>query len=390
MKILFFLLILFELSFSYGQYGNTDKFPVYSIKPDSITKGYVDQSGLKQGSFFSYNKNGTVNFIRTYKNDTLDGFLGCYSPDEFVNSEQFYKNGKYHGIKFDYYEKNVLKSQGFYNNGLKHGLFLEFYNNGNLKYEGFYQNDTLFGDEIYFHQNKIIRSIGNKNTGNYSTYDSTGRLENNIIYQNGKMIRSKVFYPDSMKQSKRQFVAPKILDQINFKKGNTLILEELYSNYGKNDREPNFLSGANIVLDDSSLVIHFEDQIFIVSSEGIYHCSSCMDYDSNNEIAVSYFGANREVYLNEKNEEDVRYFIRDEKISISNFLITVSRQELQCDDTGNNPVNIEYKSKQLNINGLKNIQLFEFDIDKNGEPEIYIISYESCLGLYKILRVSSH
>ncbi len=57
MKILFFLLILFELSFSYGQYGNTDKFPVYSIKPDSITKGYVDQSGLKQGSFFSYNKN---------------------------------------------------------------------------------------------------------------------------------------------------------------------------------------------------------------------------------------------------------------------------------------------------------------------------------------------
>ncbi len=77
--------------------------------------------------------------------------------------------------------------------------------------------------------------------------------------------------------------------------------------------KPNFLSGANIMLDDSSLVIHFEDQIFIVSSEGIYHCSSCMDYDSNNEIAVSYFGANREVYLNEKNEEDVRYFIREMK-----------------------------------------------------------------------------
>lgn len=79
--------------------------------------------------------------------------------------------------------------------------------------------------------------------------------------------------------------------------------------------------------------------------------------------------------------------IRDEIIPSKEFKIIVHRQKLQCNDTGNNPLTIEYKGKTLSIANLKNIQVFEYDADKNGRNEIYIISFQSCDGRYKILKV---
>ena len=101
-KTIFLIIILFQTLTLFGQVGSIDTLPVYKIIPDTLIKGVRDSNGKRQGVHYQYNDKGTINFIRTYKNDTLNGFLGCYSPKGFVNSEQFYKNGKRDSLWFDY------------------------------------------------------------------------------------------------------------------------------------------------------------------------------------------------------------------------------------------------------------------------------------------------
>ncbi len=388
MRLFIFLISLsFNLN-GFCQYGTTDKFPVYKIHPDTLIKGYTDNEGLKQGSFFSYNKNGTVNFVRTYKNDTLNGFLGCYSPMGFVNSEGFYKGGKRDSIYFEYDGENNLESKEFYKNGLKHGIFLKYYPNGNLKYEGFFQNDTLIGNAVYYYPNKIVQAIGNTQNGIYQNFDKSGRIEGINTYANGHIIRRQIFYADSLKREQAVFIHPTPFLSEDLKNSTNLKVDILFSNYKAPTREYEIISGATFSISDSCLTIRFGNIIYWVKPEGLYQCRSCADYDSNNDVPVPYFGTNIEFFTNENNEEDVRYFERDDVVPSKDYKIIVHREDLNCDDTGNNPLTIEYKGKKVSISNLKNVQVFEYDVNKNGLNVIYIISFESCEGRYKILRVS--
>ncbi|MES2656639.1 MAG: hypothetical protein V4620_13675 [Bacteroidota bacterium] len=386
--ILFLTILVSSCSSQTEQEVSKTNTSVYKIKPDTLIQGYKDQNGLKQGSFYTYNSNKTVNFIRTYKNDTLNGFLGCYNPNGYINSEQFYKNGKPDGIYFEYEGANKIVSKGYYKEGLKHGVFIEFHENGNLKYEGFFQNDVLVGDEIHYYPNKVIRSIGNTESGNYQYFDNAGNLKRNIEYEKGVITRTQIYCSDSLKKLPHTFIKPKALQTKDIKNTSTLKVEELYSNYQTTSNEMDFIEGASITWVDSSLAIRFDRFIYFIKANGLYRCKDCADYDSKYNMPVSTFGTNREMFTNEKNEEDIRYFERDETVPSKKYKITVHRQQLQCDDTGNNPLTIEYKGKTLSIANLKNIQIFEYDSDKNGQNEIYIISYMSCEGHYKILKIS--
>lgn len=370
-----------------GQVGAIDTLPVYKIIPDTLTIGERDSNGYRQGTHYQYNVNGTINFIRTYKNDTLNGFLGCYSPKGFVNSEQFYKNGQMDSLWFDYAEGNILEEKGYYKNGLKHGIFLKFYKDGNLKYEGYYQNDTLVGLEIHYYDNKQISAIGNKKNGEYKTFYKNGKISDIFYYENYHVSRHLHYFIDSLKNEPPKHILPKPLNGSNIVNKTKLKVDELYSNVTGSVNSMDFVTDAAICLDDSLLTIRFYSDIFVVKGDGLHYCSGCINYDSENQLAYNSYGTNMELFTNENNEEDVRYFERDEKIANSSYNITVHRNQLQCQDTGNNPMTIEFQGKTLELKDLKNVQIFEYDANRDGVNELYIISYQSCLGLVKILRV---
>jgi len=389
MKQLLILSFLFlSLACRAQQFGSSDEFPVYKMIPDSLSIGYKDAQGLKQGSFFFYDEESEkLNYIRTYRNDTLNGFLGSYSPKGFVNSEQFLKNGQREGLEFSYYEGNKLESKGFYKDGKKHGIFLEFYENGNLKSEEFYQNDTLIGDQIYYHENKVVSTIGNRVNSHYKHYDSTGFLTRVETFENGKWKRIQCYYPAIFKQSIPRPVKPRSAKGKDIKNNTTLVVEELFSNYANRENDWLMIEGQapDISLDDSVIAIRFNQKMFTVHPDGLYQCYQCMDYDSDRNFPLTYYGQNFKV--NEEQEYTYEYVVEDVHFPMKNFEVIVHRQKAQCMDTGNNPITIVHKGKKMELFNLKNILFFTWDSDKNGSDELYIISYASCDGLYKILRV---
>ena len=207
-QIIILSLLFLQTLTLFGQVGSIDTLPVYKIIPDTLIIGGRDSNRYRQGVHYQYNNNGTINFIRTYKNDTLNGFLGCYSPKGFVNSEQFYKNGQMDSLWFDYEDGNILAEKGFYKNGLKHGIFLEFYKNGNLKYEGYYQNDTLVGLEIHYYDNKRISAIGDKKNGAYKTFYKNGMISDIFYYENYLVRRHLHYFTDSLNNEAPKYIPP--------------------------------------------------------------------------------------------------------------------------------------------------------------------------------------
>ena len=388
-QLLVLPLLVLSLSCFAQQFGSTAQYPVYKIIPDSLDKGYVDAKGLKQGSFFFYEEESSkLHFIRTYRNDTLNGFLGCYSPKGFVNSEQFRKNGLKDGFEFSYYEQNKIESKGFYKDDKKHGIFLEFYENGNLKSEEFYQNDSLVGDRISYHANKQVWGIGNRVNGHYKHYDSTGFLLEDETFENERRKRIQVYYPQIFKQSNHRFLKAQLLKSKDIKNHTTLVVEELFSNYSdRNDLLSMEGSAPDVSMDDSIVAIRFDRTILRIQPEGLSRCQGCINYDSDKNFPISFFGLNVKESENEQHEYTYEYVLEDVHYPMKNFEVIVHRQKAQCMDTGNNPVTILHKGKKLELLNLKNILFFPFDADKNGADELYIISYQSCDGLYKILRV---
>ncbi len=107
------------------------------------------------------------------------------------------------------------------------------------------------------------------------------------------------------------------------------------------------------------------------------------------ELNIDFaFGVNKEAYEAKmsmrENAEDycVKYrFKRDYgEVYITNGIP-------QCGDTGHNPLKIVRKGKNLEFPYLRNILMFEYDIDQDGKKEIYLFDYACCeneLTIYKI------
>tara|TARA_Y100001954_G_scaffold179756_1_gene191403 strand:- start:90703 stop:91785 length:1083 start_codon:yes stop_codon:yes gene_type:complete len=352
--------------------------PVYKIIP-KLKEGKKDSLGKKQGVFYSYNKNGKVNFIRTYINDTLNGFLGCYSPKGYVNSEQFYKNGERDSLFYEYYKGNVLEKKGYYKKGLKHGIFMEFYENGNLKYEGFYQNDTLIGNEVYYYKNRKIRAIGNKKNGLYKEYNLVGDIESILTYQNGDISRYQKFYPYKLKKLKREKIPLKIINNDSLIINNTnLKVEELYSNYQSKQRI-GFIHSFTVLHKDNEISIHISKEgkvglTYVITKGGIEECYGCVNFDSDHIYKSYDYGA----YVEGDSVQNIQH---------TEYQIIVKQKGMNCLDTGNNPVTIKSIKGDIDFKELRNVIIFNYDSDDDNFNETYIISYESCDGKFRILRV---
>ena len=86
-------------------------------------------------------------------------------------------------------------------------------------------------------------------------------------------------------------------------------------------------------------------------------------------------------------EWDIKYV--KEKVMHKTHLgvLTVDVQDSKCDDTGTNPISIDYKGQSLTIKNIDNLQFLEYDTDNDGKKELYILTYASCEGFLKIYKV---
>ena len=132
----------------------------YSSGIERLKEFYIQ--GKQNGLSKSYNLNGTISSISNYTNDTISGLYELYS-DNKINQILNYEKGE------------------------QNGPFKTFYSNGVVSTEGYMTSDDVTYDKFTYAQNGDISSIDRYIDGTQTsrkTFDSKGKLENEIDYKN--------------------------------------------------------------------------------------------------------------------------------------------------------------------------------------------------------------
>lgn len=161
-------------------------------------------NGKENGRGVEFNENGIVSSILDYKE-------GALLRQQRVN--RLDKNNKKTGNWVDFHDKYATKRETQYENDLKNGFLKEYDTKGNLIKIEKYVNDILQKDaeelkrpEVIkqYHSNRKVKEQGayidGKSIGLHVLYDSTGKIEKGINYENGFKISEGLVDNDNLKQ----------------------------------------------------------------------------------------------------------------------------------------------------------------------------------------------
>jgi len=163
-------------------------------------------NGKENGRGVEYNENGLVISILDYKN-------GALLRQQRVN--KFDKNNRKTSTWVDITDNFATKRETQYDNDLKNGFLKEYDTKGNLIKIEKYINDILQNDaqelkrpevlKQYYPNRKLKQQgayIDGKSAGLHVLYDSTGKIEKGINYENGYKISEGLVDADNLKQGK--------------------------------------------------------------------------------------------------------------------------------------------------------------------------------------------
>jgi len=227
-------------------------------------------------------------------------------------------------------------------------------------------------------------------------YDKNGKIISQIWRKDSLIIREKRNYPDSLLNQKRKFIKAKVVQSDTSIINNTnLIVEELYNKANMMEVVLSdsvtipfdFISEIGFYKHEKNNYIGVQNEIFIIKPDGLENCESCINFDSNDALKTINYFTNVKVVKKTNGEYDISYPEKDVKynLSIGNLIVHVRR--LMCDDTGNNPLTLINNGKSIELRNIHNLMAFEYDSNKDGLNELYIVSYESCQATYRILRI---
>lgn len=148
--------------------------------------------GNQNGLSYDYNKNGLINGIKNYSNDTINGLYEVYENGR-LDRNYSYDKGRQNGPYKTFYADGSLKSEGFLVNGGTNFEKLGYWQNGTLSRKEKYIEDTLTSMETYNHKGEKENSFDCKNkTGKFTTSHNNGTtiLTNELVNGtlNGKLL----------------------------------------------------------------------------------------------------------------------------------------------------------------------------------------------------------
>lgn len=352
-------------------------------------EGYIDENGWKQGMHKAYS--GKWLFERTYVNDTLTGPFRKYTKDGTTWETGFFKNKEHDSLWIEYYSDGSIQSIKNYNQGIKQGEFKEFFKSGRLKYEAVYNSDTIIGEEVNYFESGLIRAKGNRKNGEWTTYHPNGEIASIEKFKNGVLNGDLFRYNENGEQILPAFIKQSFADS-NVINSSNLNIYLMFEQPSMEQRVLSFLEhlfgGATVCLDGNTLVLKYGNEHLVLHENGV-ELKTSSTLTCSTELTTTKFGTNREVKELPNKEWDITYLEKDvaHKTSLGELIVHV--KQLKCDDTGTNPVSLKRKEGNLEILDIDNLQFFEYDLNNDGQNELYILSYASCQGYLKIYKIEA-
>ncbi|MDW3193916.1 MAG: hypothetical protein R8G66_16200 [Cytophagales bacterium] len=151
------------------------------------------KAGMRKGPWIYYRKDGTVNTIVQYDNDTISGPTLYYDEQEIKVSETMFVNGIKEGHHNEFYNDGSVALSGFFSNGLKDSTWTEHLGYQRKGFEENYSKGKLHGKSVYYYDQEYsydrIQAIENYRYGvkhgEWRFYYFNRQLEKSFTYENG-------------------------------------------------------------------------------------------------------------------------------------------------------------------------------------------------------------
>ena len=142
--------------------------------------------GKATNNYTNFYKNGDVEYIRPYKDGTLEGYYVAYHPNKQMSVQGWYKNDNQHGEWRYYYLDGTLKATNFYHKGKRHGAQNNYGVDGKLILTANYNFDHLIDEKYYGKDEKLFETVS------YSAKEKEYNLEFKHFNQKTKIKTSYV------------------------------------------------------------------------------------------------------------------------------------------------------------------------------------------------------
>ena len=129
-------LIISATNYTYFENGNLSY--IENLKNGAS----LEEDGILDGTITSYEEDGNLDFIENYKDGYLEGLVEEYGNNGLIFIREYYKEGRLNGKSTMFYEdgSETIASQGLYENGKRVGIWKSFDSSGNLEKEVTYEN----------------------------------------------------------------------------------------------------------------------------------------------------------------------------------------------------------------------------------------------------------
>ncbi|MES2560825.1 MAG: toxin-antitoxin system YwqK family antitoxin [Bacteroidota bacterium] len=352
------------------------------------TKNQTDSQGRKQGVHDGYS--GSWLFERTYVNDTLNGPFRQYTKDGTTWATGYFLNGLKDSVWLDFYPNKKIKEKAVYRKGKKEGAFVHYFENGDISYTATFKNDSLYGDAIGYYPSLSLESKGDPYNGEWIEYYENGNIKSKQSFTN-RILSSERFYFSAKGDTllPRNIAPQPVLEDTSIINQTTLKVYLLFNSFDSLNKPIDF--GPHLfhpipVCKNEQVVIHIGPINFLLTQNG-FRVYEQFDPSCLQKIKTNGYTTNRDTRELPNGNYDVRYALETKLFKSRLGKIAVERKQMQCDDTGNNPLTITRDNKTLLFKDIGNVLFFEFDSDNDTQNELYVLNYFSCEKQLKIYKV---
>jgi len=261
---------------------------------------------------------------------------------------------------------------------------------GSFLFERTYKNDTLTDDAINYYQSGSVKSKGNRHNGTWTEFYENGNVKSKQSFKNGNLSgQSFLFSIKGDTLLPRQINPKLVVNDISITNNTDLKVYLLFDPYDSLNRPIDFgpyLFDYIPVCKNDYLTIHIGTINFLIKPTGLWVYEQ-MDTICNQKIKVNGFTTNRKVKELKNGDYDISYELEKKYFNSRLGKIEVERKQMQCDDTGKNPVTISRNGRKLVFKDIGNLLFFEFDSDNDGKNELYLLNYFSCEGRLEIYKI---
>lgn len=350
---------------------------------------FKDDKGLKQGIHKDYS--GSFLFERTYKNDTLNGYFRKYTSDGTTWEIGYFKKGEQDSLWLEFFKDGTIENRNQYKNGLKQGEFISYFKNGHISYIGTFFNDTLIGEETHFYPNGSIKAKGNQINGNWKEFYQTGNIKIEQKFAKGKLNDQTYYYSKNGKVLLPRLLEPTLIKNDTTISNNTIL--KIYRLFDTRDSINDYLQSHHFLWSpfrvclNEELTVHIGYTIFAINSNGV-SISEKIDTLCKKNYPHNGFSTNMKVKELKNGEVDISYILEKKQFNSQFGKIEVERKQMQCDDTGHNPLKIIYNNKTIYFKNIGNLLFFEYDSDNDNKKELYVFNYFTCAGQFEIFKIT--